>query len=325
MAAKRCEIGSRPVGRLGFESDCGRSRIATEGFAKMHAEQESSGPKLVGIVNVTEDSFSDGGKFLAPNRAIEHARYLYNAGAAVVELGPASSHPDAAKISAEQEVARLGPVVDVLWAENIPFGVDSFQTETQRWALSHGASMLNDIQGFADESFWAELALADCDLVVMHSIQERGPATREHFDASQIMDRVLHFFERRLAALVNAGIARERLIVDPGMGFFLGATPEPSLEVLRGLPRLRSEVGCRVLVSVSRKSFLGELAKSKASQSARPTDQRQAATLAAELYAVRHGADFIRTHDVQALGDAVRTACAIEGPGFFAGDGDVDP
>jgi dihydropteroate synthase type 2 len=183
--------------------------------------------------------------------------------------------------------------------------------------------MLNDIQGFADESFWDELADHSCDLVVMHSIQGRGPATRAAAQEGRTLDRVLAFFSDRLAKLEDAGIARERMVVDPGMGFFLGPTPEPSLEVLRELSHLRGELGCRVLVSVSRKSFLGALCSDSETGSERPIAERLPATLAAELFAARQGVDFLRTHDVQSLDDALRTSLALEGEGFFASHASV--
>jgi len=283
-----------------------------------------SGPALVGILNITEDSFSDGGQFLAPERAVERARELMAEGAALVELGPASSHPDARKVSVDQEIARLDPVVAALLEEKIPFGVDSFETATQRWSVAHGAQMLNDIQGFADECFWDELSDRACDLVVMHSIQGRGPATRVHADAEDIMDRVLRFFDERLAALERAGIARERLVADPGMGFFLGADPEPSLTVMRNLARLRREVGCRVLVSVSRKSFLAAVCTDAQAGSERAISERLPATLAAEIYAARQGVDLIRTHDVKSLGDALRMTLVLEGDPISAPNASPD-
>lgn len=279
---------------------------------------DMSAPALVGILNLTEDSFSDGGRFLTPERAIEHAAELMADGARLVELGPASSHPDAKMVSDELEISRLEGVVGALVEAKIPFGVDSFRTATQRWSLAVGASMLNDIQGFADEGIWDELADHSCEVVVMHSVQGRGPATRMTAEKGPILERVLAFFEVRLAALERAGIARERILVDPGMGFFLGADPASSLEVLRGLSRLRHEVGCRVLVSVSRKSFLGALCSDPATGIVRPVAERLPATLAAELYAARQGVDWIRTHDVKGLGDVLRTSLALEGEAFFA-------
>ncbi len=270
------------------------------------------GPSIAGIVNLTEDSFSDGGRFLEPQQAVDHARALHQAGAALVDLGPASSHPDSSDVGSEREIARLEPVIDVLAEADIDYGVDSYETATQRFALERGARWLNDIQGFADESFWGELAEAQCDLVVMHSIQGRGRATREAGDASQIVDRVIAFFEARVRGLTDAGVARERIILDPGMGFFLGATAEPSVEVLRALPRLRAAFGCRLLVSVSRKSFLGAICTDAETNEPRSVVERLPSTLAAELHAARQGVDWIRTHDVRSLADALRTTARLE-------------
>ena len=283
----------------------------------MPEQGHKQGPSLVGILNTTRDSFSDGGEFLEPTAAIEQARRLVAAGADIVELGPASSHPDSEAVSAEEEIARLAPVVATLGDENIPFGVDSFQSETQRWSIAHGARMLNDIEGFNDKAMWHELAASDCELVVMHSIQKQGPATRESAGPEPMMDRVLAFFEDRLGALERAGIARSRMIADPGMGFFLGVDPAPSIEVLQGLARLRREVRCRVLVSVSRKSFLGAICAESETGAPREVAARLPASLAAELYAARQGVDMIRTHDLQGLADALRTSLRLEGEGFF--------
>lgn len=282
----------------------------------MTEPRRKSGPQIAGIVNITEDSFSDGGRFLAPQRAVAHAMALVDAGASLVDLGAASSHPDSRPVGAAREVARLAPVIEALVREGVAFGVDSFETETQRFALARGAHWLNDIQGFADPTFWGELAQAHCDLVVMHSVQGRGPATRQQVDSARVFDGILAFFDARITGLERAGVAKERIIVDPGMGFFLGATPEPSVVVLRRLARLRGETGCRLLLSVSRKSFLGAICADPETQAPRATEARLPATLATELYAARQGVDWIRTHDVQALDDALRTVLRIEGDVF---------
>jgi dihydropteroate synthase len=134
------------------------------------------------------------------------------------------------------------------------------------------------------------------------------------------MERVLRFFDARITALERAGIARERVVADPGMGFFLGENPEPSLTVLRNLSRLRGEIGCRVLISVSRKSFLGAICADPQTGTERTIAERLPATLAAEIHAARQGVDLIRTHDVKSLGDALRVSLALEGEAFFAPD-----
>ena len=194
-------------------------------------------------------------------------------------------------------------MVTELARRNVVISVDSCQPDTQRWALAQGVAMLNDIGGFSEPALYRELADADCRLVLMHSVQ-RGPATRTSSDPDAILESVLAFFAERLDALVAAGVARERIVLDPGMGFFLGDTPEPSLRLLRELSQLRTRFDCPVLVSVSRKSFLGAL-------TGRAVAERGAASLAAELWAADHGADWIRTHDVRALRDALRVREAL--------------
>jgi dihydropteroate synthase type 2 len=176
--------------------------------------------------------------------------------------------------------------------------VDSFAPETQLWALGEGASWLNDIQGFPEPSLYPALAAAEAKLIVMHAVQERGRAQRIDIDPADIMDRLLTFFDRRVGALTGAGVARERLILDPGMGFFLGAAPEVSLTVLGRLPELKAAFGLPLFISVSRKGFLRKL-------TGRPLKGIGPATLAVELYAVLHGADMIRTHDPGPLRDAL--------------------
>lgn len=259
---------------------------------------------IAGIVNLTRDSFSDGGRYLDPARAVEHALALVEAGADVIELGAASSRPGAAPVPPDEERRRLDPVLDALLGR-VRVGVDSFAPETQRHCLARGVSWLNDIQGFPDPALHPALAASTATLVVMHSIQRRGIATRAFQDPARIVDAVLAFFRERVAALVAAGVRRERLVLDPGMGFFVGRDPEPSLALLRAIPRLRDAFGLPVLVSVSRKSFLGQL-------TGRSTAERGAATLAAELYATRRGVDWVRTHDVAALKDALRIWGALE-------------
>ncbi len=258
----------------------------------------NSSPQIFGILNITSDSFSDGGKYLDPAAALAHGRELVADGAHVLDIGPASSHPDSAPVSAEEEISRLKAVVPVLQDEGAVISVDTFQTETQRWALARHVAYLNDIQGFADESFYPELASASAKLIVMHSIQGRGPATRAAPPPGSMVDHVARFFEARFGALERAGVARDRLILDPGMGFFLGNQPEPSLEVLQGLCTLKERFDVPLLVSVSRKSFLRKLAGAEVGGAA-------AASLAAELFAANAGADMIRTHEPRQLADSL--------------------
>ncbi len=168
---------------------------------------------------------------------------------------------------------------------------------------------MNDIQGFPDPSLYPELAAAQCKLVVMHAVQGRGRAQRLELPATEVWGRIVSFFSERIATLEQAGVARERIIIDPGMGFFLSSRPEASAHVLARLAELKSVFALPVLVSVSRKSFLRSIT-GRASAS-----ELGAATLAAELFAAEQGADFIRTHDPGALTTALRVISALRGAG----------
>jgi len=257
---------------------------------------------ILGILNITDDSFSDGGKYLDPAVAIAHGRALTADGADALDIGAASSNPDSRGVAPDVEVARLEAVLPAL--ADIPVSIDTFSLPVQRWALKQDIAYLNDIEGFANEDLYPELAASRCRLIVMHSVQQRGAATRVEVPVSEILDRIFRFFDARLSALEAAGVAHDRLIVDPGMGFFLGTDRRNSLTVLRQLDQLR-RFGCPVLVSVSRKSFLQRL-------TGRDAKETGAISLAAELYAIRQGADYIRTHAPGPLKDALLLEKALE-------------
>ena len=265
-------------------------------------------PQILGIVNITRDSFSDGGRYLKPEAALRHARALSRAGADILDLGPASSHPDASVVSPEEERRRLEPVLPALVAEGHVCSVDSFHTATQDWALSAGAHWLNDVQGFADAAFYERLAAHECRLVVMHNLAQTGKAQRQPMTADKIYDIVARFFDARLTALEKAGVACARVVLDPGMGFFLGAGPAPSLRMLAQWPRLKARFGRPMLLSMSRKSFLWKTTD-RSIASAGPV------SLAAELWAALQGVDYLRTHDVAQLHDSLRLWQAVEGEG----------
>jgi dihydropteroate synthase type 2 len=259
-------------------------------------------PKLLGILNITEDSFSDGNKYLAPDAAIAHGRALAEH-AQILDLGAASSNPQAMAVAPEVEIARMAPVIAAL--NGVSISVDSFSTEVQRWAMAQGVAYLNDIQGFPFPEFYPELAASKATLIVMHSVQGLGPATRVRVEPDELFPRIADFFAQRIEALTGAGVARARLVLDPGMGLFLGSHRDASFTVLRRIADLKQAFGLPVLVSVSRKSFLRRLVGREVAEIA-------PATLAAELYAVRQGADYIRTHDPKALKDALLVTEALE-------------
>jgi dihydropteroate synthase type 2 len=261
-------------------------------------------PVLFGIVNVTEDSFSDGGAYLNFGAALAHARALAEQGADIIDLGAAASNPRAKPVSPETEIARLRPLVEALTQDGTKISIDSFAVETQRWALSQRVDYVNDIHGFPRPEVHPELARSNAKLIVMHALRDDGPARREDETPPNLFERILGFFESRIAVLTEAGIDRQRLVLDPGMGLFLGSSREASFMVLRRISDLKKAFGLPVLVSVSRKSFLRP--KGRTASEAGP------ATLAAELYAAGQGADFIRTHDPQALRDGLFVMRAFE-------------
>lgn len=254
--------------------------------------------RIFGILNITEDSFSDGRRYLSPDIATQHAQKLMRDGADVIDIGAASSNPNAVPVSPDIEIARLAPVVAALKSSGIPISIDTFAPEVQRWALSRDAEYLNDIQGFPDAEWYPLLAASRAKLVVMHSVQGRGPATRIRVSADSMMARITDYFEARIEALERAGISRDRIILDPGMGLFLGTDKDASFTVLRGLASMKRHFDLPILVSVSRKSFLRKL-------TGRAVGGSGAATLAAELFAVFQGADYIRTHEPAPLRDAL--------------------
>jgi dihydropteroate synthase type 2 len=255
--------------------------------------------KILGSLNITSDSFSDGGRYLEPAAAIFHARAMAQSGADIIDIGAASSHPDAQTVPAETEIARLEAVVPELKAKGLSLSIDSFAPQVQRWALTQDVDYLNDIHGFPDVSLYPELARSRARLIVMHMVQERGVAVRTDVASHEIFDRVLGFFDARIAALTAAGIARDRLVLDPGMGQFLGTDPENSRILLRRLPELKARYGLPILVSVSRKGFLRRLVN-------RPPLESGGGSLAAELFAEAQGADMIRTHAPGPLRDGLK-------------------
>lgn len=270
--------------------------------------------RIMGIVNLTRDSFSDGGLLVDGTgrvdvgAAIRRARALAADGADVIDIGAESSHPDAEDVSADEEIDRLTPVVTALVASGLAVSVDTWKPRVMAAMVRLGVSFINDITGLGDPGAVAAVGDSAVRVIVMHS---RCGAARASADAGEsdadpagVPGRIVEFFRRRIGELASAGLDRGRLILDPGMGYFLGRTAEPSLAVLRELPRLRA-LGLPVCVSTSRKSFIGEVL-------GRAVAERGAGTLATELWAARAGADYIRTHDVRALRDGLRMTAAIE-------------
>lgn len=240
--------------------------------------------KLVGIINVTPDSFSDGGNYSAPETAIAAIFQLEKNGADVVDIGAESTRPGATPISADEEWARLSPVLEGLDGLRIPISVDTRHAETAEKALAAGARWINDVSGFENPNMVDAVKNADCALVVMHSLSV--PADKDIVlpaDAD-VIKILIEWTERRFAALEKAGIARERLIFDPGIGF--GKTPAQSFAILEHTHRFDA-LGVPLLIGHSRKSFLGDV-------------NRDAVTLEWSKKLAARGVDYLRVHDVKA-------------------------
>lgn len=260
---------------------------------------------IFGIVNITTDSFSDGGMFIETDKAIAHALQLAENGANVIDLGAASSNPHTSPVSIEEEIARLSPVIKALKEKGIKISIDTFKPEVQKFCMEQGVEYINDIQGFPFPEFYPELAKSNCKLVVMHSVQRLGTATIIETNPEEVFESMMIFFEERISALTNAGISRDRLILDPGMGFFLGSNPETSVMVLMRFNEIKEKFGLQVMIAVSRKSFLGKICGSD-------VKDRLAPTLAAEIFAYKKGADYLRTHDVKSLSQALKIINYLE-------------
>ncbi len=258
---------------------------------------------LVGVLNVTPDSFSDGGEFADLESAVEHGRRLAYEGAAIVDVGGESTRPGAAPVPAELELARVLPVIEVLAADGIAVSVDTSKAEVAEAALAAGAVLVNDVTALrGDPGMTAVVAGAGADLCLMHMLGE--PRTMQddpRYD--DVVAEVESFLAERAESAVAAGIPRERIALDPGIGF--GKTLAHNLALLRALPRL-ARLGPLVL-GVSRKRFLGTLSGQEIAA------DRVAASIAAALYCYRGGAHLLRVHDVRATADALAVERALEG------------
>jgi dihydropteroate synthase len=265
--------------------------------------------RVVGVLNVTPDSFSDGGLYLDPERAVARAERLAAEGADAIDVGGQSTRPASGRavLSVEEEWARVAPVLDALEGRSLPpTSIDTFHAEVARRALESGAAIVNDVTGLtADPLLAKQVARAGAGLVIMHS---RGGPGRFH-EAREYRDvagDVAEFFDTQMRAAVEQGVAPDRIALDPGVGFSKRA--EQSVEALRGLPRLLA-LGRPLYIGVSRKSFLGAL-------TGQPADARLAAGLGASIAAYALGARIFRTHDVRETRDALRMAEAVLGPGI---------
>jgi dihydropteroate synthase len=256
----------------------------------------------MGVLNVTPDSFSDGGLFVEPSVAVAHARALVDEGAALVDVGGESTRPGALDVTTEEELARVVPVLECL--SRVPISIDTSKAGVAQRALELGAELVNDVTALRGDPAMAEV-VADSGAYVCLMHMQGEPRTMQaapHYD--DVVKDVLAFLEERVAFAVESGIREERICVDPGIGF--GKTPDQNLELLRRLDEL-SALGRPVLVGVSRKSTLG-----KVLGDASATQGSLAASVAAAVAAFERGASMIRAHDVRETVEALAVAAAVE-------------
>jgi dihydropteroate synthase len=252
---------------------------------------------VMGVLNVTPDSFSDGGQFVAPENALAQARRMITQGADIIDIGAESTRPYGAQpVSAEIELQRLQPVLADVVALGTPVSIDSMKSAVVAWALGAGAAIANDVWGLQRDPDMAKVVAEHrVPVIVMHN--------RDRADASiDIMQDIAAFFARSLDIAARAGIAESQLVLDPGIGF--GKTPEQSMTVLARLDELR-RFGLPLLVGASRKRFISTIMPSE-------PGQRLGGSIAAHVLAARNGARIIRTHDVSETVQALRVAGAIE-------------
>jgi len=254
----------------------------------------------MGVLNVTPDSFSDGGQFVAPESALAQARRMIAEGADILDIGAESTRPYGAQpVSADEEIKRLQPILAEVISLGVPVSIDSMKSSVVAWALDTGAAMANDVWGLQRDPDMATLVAArGCPVVVMHN--------RDSADASiDIMKDIAAFFTRSLDIAGRAGIAPDHIVLDPGIGF--GKTSEQSMTALARLEELRV-FGLPLLVGASRKRFISSVTPSE-------PQQRLGGSIAAHLIAAKGGARIIRTHDVSETVQALRVAAAIEDQG----------
>ena len=259
----------------------------------------------MGIVNVTPDSFSDGGLFLDPEAAVEHGERLAAEGAAILDVGGASTRPGAEPVPAAEELARAVPVVERLAASGHRISIDTTKLEVAEAALGAGATLVNDVSAFRFAPELASLvasAGAHCCLAHMRG-EPRTMQAEAHYD--DVVEEVKRFLEERFAFAVDEGVREERVWLDPGIGF--GKTVDHNLELLRRLDEIVA-IGPPVVIGTSRKSFLGKLV------GGRGEDERLPGTIATNVMALERGARIFRVHDVGAVADALAIATATVGP-----------
>jgi dihydropteroate synthase len=255
-------------------------------------------PLVMGVLNVTPDSFSDGGRFFDPERAIAHARQLVAEGADILDVGAESTRPygGALAVSEDEERRRLEPVLPAVLRLGVPVSIDTMKASVAAWAIDTGAAIANDVWGLQRDPDMARVvAERGVPVIVMHNRESADPAI-------DIMADIAAFFARSLAIAERAGITRDKIVLDPGIGF--GKTPEQSIVALARIEALKA-FGLPILIGASRKRFIDSVSPA-------PPDQRIGGSIASHLIAAASGAAIVRVHDVAETVQALKVAAAIE-------------
>jgi len=251
-------------------------------------------PLVMGVINVTPDSFSDGGRYLLVDRAVEHAQQLISEGADILDIGGESTRPGASQVSPAAQIERVMPVLRALRDVTVALSVDTSEPEVMRAALDEGVAIINDVRALGVPGALAQMGRSDCGVVLMH--MQGTPQTMQADPVyADVVAEVRDFLKRRRDEAVQAGVAAQRIALDPGFGF--GKRGEHNRRLLARLGQLRS-LGQPLLVGLSRKASLGEM-------TGRPVEQRLFASVAAALLAIQAGAGIVRVHDVAATRDAI--------------------
>ena len=273
---------------------CGRYRLKISG--------PSFRPLVMGVLNVTPDSFSDGARFSSLDAAITQAELMIESGVDIIDIGGESTRPGSPPLSIEEELRRVMPVLYALRDCGKPISVDTRRPEVMHEAMIAGVDMINDITGFRDEDSLSLLRDSDCALCIMH--MQGTPQTMQHDpNYDDVVREVSEFLLQRADAAASEGIDRRRLCIDPGFGF--GKTLGHNLELLVNVERIQHQLSLPLLVGLSRKSMIGKLTD-------KPVEQRMAGSIAAALYAISQGARIVRVHDVAETVDAISVWQAVK-------------
>lgn len=267
---------------------CGRTRFALEG--------KEYRPIVMGILNITPDSFSDGGKYFSLPSALKHAEEMIAEGVDIIDIGAESSRPGSEPVPLQEELDRVMPVIEALRGCGRPLSIDTYKPEVMVEAIAAGADMINDICGFQSEASLKAVSGSSCGLCVMH-MQGEPKTMQDNPRYENVTLEVTDFLKEQVERMEKAGIAKERICIDPGFGF--GKSLEDNIILIKHIDFMQEKLDLPVLAGLSRKSVVAEL-------TGRPVEKRLAGNLAIALSAVEHGAAIVRVHEVAETVDALK-------------------